>query len=323
MNISPTQVPVLLQEEYSELVGCTLVVEKQFNAGEDRLSNAFLVSVSKPGTTSYTFVAKAAAPHDENGQSLMDEWEALRLMRGSGKPSSTLLFPEHRPAHFLLIEYIAGADAKTLLNSGSDPAVIFRLIGKATGAVHGTLVPSTDPILGISSEEWQKHVTQKILKNLAATRQLITDDVYEMSEGLVRRSLPLLDLESDQPTILIHRDIYSSNFIISDDLQNVTLIDFGMARGGRPLYDFAKLYILDLYHYPANRNDFLEGYKESSPLPMDYNVLMQPYVLRELLGMIPFFDRVGHSEAKKHAITILDTFCRNNGSIDALLQGAS
>jgi fructosamine-3-kinase len=92
-----------------------------------------------------------------------------------------------------------------------------------------------------------------------------------------------------------------------------------MAMGGRPFYDLAKLYMLELYWQPSQRDVFLREYEQHVALPDDFRERLRMYLLQEALGMIHFLGRTGQEDAKQHAIDVLDELSANCGVMARLL----
>ena len=315
--LNKTTALTLLNKEYPNLKNWDINIEKQFLAGPGRVSNAFLCIAQSPNAPFKKFVAKAAPPHAENISSIISEHRSLVFAAKGSFSFPKLLFQDHVPTSLLLIEFLDGTNAHTAIENGVNVSKIFELIGKTTHALHQIPTPHFGE-LNNKPEDWSTHMIRKILQNLATSKTVIDQELHVQTSRLVEASLPAL-VEPNEPR-LIHRDIYVSNFLINNALTEASIIDFGMARGGRPFYDLAKFYILDLYHYPIAKSSFLEGYFQGNAIPSDFTPLLKVYLLRELLGMIIFFDALGEYKPKKHAIKVLHELVNGKGTITQLVN---
>jgi aminoglycoside phosphotransferase (APT) family kinase protein len=305
--------------EYPFLENWGVGIVKQFEAGQGRISNAFLVSCQSSIAPVDCFVAKAASPHTVDSKGLVGEWRALRLAATASARCPDLLAPDHGPERFLLLEFLPGTDAEHAIDHGAAAETVFGRIGETLRQVHAVEAPWFGSLRERSAGRWEDSISARIWPKLQALKEILDPDLRDAAEAEVSASLPSLALEPDVPR-LMHRDVYLSNFLVSETLDSASILDFGMAQGGRPFYDLAKLYILDLYRYPNAKNEFLSAYFGGLKAPASFKPLLKLYLYVELLGMIRFFDMVGQQAALDHAIRILRELIQNRGRIVDLLD---
>jgi len=303
-----------LRTEYPSLIACEIRVDMRLPAGPDRLSNAYLVASNGSVGIPERFIAKRG--HSASGTSgdILPEWRATRLAREHGVPVPCVLLPHQPPSEYLLLELLEGKNAQIALDDGASPEELFRWIGKTMNLLHR--VPETG--FGESSGSWSEWIHGRFLPKLPAMRTILGADRAAEFQCRFAELTFSLTCESDQPR-LIHRDIYLSNFIVDPADSGAAIIDFGMACGGRPLYDLAKFYILDLYQYPEARDAFLGAYYFDSRRPPFFPRLMRLYLYVELSGMIRFFEAVGQTQALTHAKRVLDELLDNQGQMVDLI----
>ena len=305
-----------LLAEYPVLRSWGMSIEKRFEAGQGRLSNAFLLACHGPAAPSRQMVAKCVPPHaDKSG--LIVERQAMKLALSCCTRVPKLSFPQHEPSDFLLMEYLEGADAETVLINNSLGPQVFSRLGETLREVHAIPAGEFASVLG-EWGSWNGWVSGRIPPRLSALRDTLGPELYDLASDRIDKALVALQFESDQPR-LIHRDIYLSNFLISENLDKAFLIDFGMAMAGSPLFDLAKFYILDLYRFPECLDPFLSQYFAESGAPIAFKCLMELYLYVELVGMIRFFDRGGQRDALAHATTVLRELVDGRGRIVDLL----
>ncbi len=302
----------LLIQEYPDYISQDIKVLKQFASSDGRVFNTFLIEDKE-----IRFIAKGIV---YDTYSLEGEWNILRLVSGKDLPSPKLLFPDHLPHNFLLLEYIDGKNASESSSNSQDNKEIFKKVGATTGRLHSIPVESFGDLLHPAKIIWCDYLRDKIDERLLGTKTIVGDDFYKKLVGLRDQLEPILQSESSTKPRLIHRDIYLDNFIISDQTNEAVLIDYAMGIGGRPFYDLGKFYILELYRSPQNKADFLEGYSEYIDLPSDFSDRMRLYIFKEALGMVHFFNKVGQKKAEIHAINVLDELVNETGVIKDLIH---
>jgi len=317
MLLTPGQALESIIQEYPSLEGYSLNISKQFSAGVNRLSNAFLILSDHPNEQFRTFVAKGAAPHTSDNSSLLVEWQALQLVGKHTIPSPSLLFPRQRPKEFLLISFVEGTNPADSIQAGNPPDLLFREIGKTLAELHRIESPRFGALIEDKDTDWTEYINRKIRENGEACAPIIGEELAARMEDLGEKLFPTLEQERELSSVLIHRDIYLHNFIMDAHSGRASLIDFGMAFGGRPLYDLAKLYIIDLCEQPEYRDDFLAGYSESQ---LPDQELLSLYILREPQGMIKFYDTIGQTEQMNRAISLLSNLIDGTGIITELLN---
>jgi fructosamine-3-kinase len=172
------------------------------------------------------------------------------------------------------------------------------------------------------SEEvnWGMYLEQKLLERVNGCKNLLNLEIYDKAKNLIEELKPIIEIEAQGQPVLIHRDIYLENFIMCPATNQAVLIDYAMVKGGRPFYDLAKFYILDLYNHPEQRDNFLKGYQKYVPIPSDFNERMRLYLLKESLGMIHFFHSIDKPQYRNHAIKCLEELINKQGVIGHLIQ---
>jgi len=270
--------------EYPFLRDANLIIIKQFFSESSRQYNTYLVKSRAPGFQQ--FVAKGIVLPK---YSLINEWLVLKLLNQQQFACPKLLIPNHKPKKYILLEYISGQEASKLLLKIVNPKTIFKQIGELTGKFHTISAPWFGELAQDNNTDWADFLRTNTRERLKGASQIISASTHRKTKKLLESFDDLIIDEGKLPPILIHRDIYSDNFIVEKTTQQMYLIDFGMAIGGRPFYDLAKFYIFDLYRFPKCANDFLSGYTKYIQLPPDFDMRLKLYLLRELLGCINFF----------------------------------
>ena len=298
-----------IASEYPVINTWNVHLARRFEAGPGRLSDSYLLTAEshKP------FVAKYGPPTATSSRGVLAEWHALRLTAESSVPVPALLFPDHQPYDFILMDLVDGSDA----SSESPSAETVGLIGDALSQLHEVAVPRFGD-LAYPQSSWIEMCTSRIAPKLAALADVLEPDVLSALGAKITELLPILADEPSTP-ILIHRDVYLSNFIIAPDRTHAAIIDFGMACGGCPLYDLAKFFILDLYRSPNLSDAFLTRYFAKTAKPPSYAYLIRLYLYIELLGMIRYFHEVGQESALRHATTVLIELLTGQGTINDLI----
>jgi tRNA A-37 threonylcarbamoyl transferase component Bud32 len=295
------EVKKALIAEYPFLQDANLVITKQFFSESSRQYNTYLVKSRAPGFEQ--FVAKGIVLPK---YSLTNEWLVLKLLNQQQFACPKLLIPTHKPNKFILIEHISGQKASQLLLEIANPKNIFKQIGELTGKFHTIKAPWFGELTKNSNVDWAEYLRRNTRERLERTSQMISAPTHKKTKKLLESFDDLIIDEGELSPVLIHRDIYSDNFIIEKTTQQMYLIDFGMAIGGRPFYDLAKFYIFDLYRFPKYEDDFLSGYQKHIVLPNNFKYLFKLYLLRELLGCINFFHSIGKTNYLQLTTKLLD-----------------
>lgn len=305
----------LLIKEYPFLTNKHTRLVKQFAAADGRISNCFLAESNKEGFG--RFIAKSFV---HNPDSLMQEWVFLGLLEQKEAHAPRLLVKEHKPEHFLLMEYIDGIPASQALVQGHDPADIFRKIGEATGMTHGIELDTFGSILEPSDISWKENVLERLGEKLQVVQPLVDKRLFKAVSDTVEATKHILDDESRGKPVLIHHDIYLENFLVKKADNQIVLIDYGIAYGGRPLFDLAKFYIWDLTRYPEQKDNFLRAYSNYVTLPPNFNEVMKFYLLYECFGMIAYFHKIGATKDRDDAIGVLEDIVYGEGVISELIR---
>ena len=144
-------------------------------------------------------------------------------------------------------------------------------------------------------------------------------ELFAKVEKTIAETQHILDEESKGKPMLVHHDIYLENFLVRHDDKQVVLIDYGIAYGGRPLFDLAKFFIWDLVHYPGQKNNFLKAYGQYVELPQNFNEIMKFYLLLECFGMIAYFDKIDAAKDRDDSLAVLKDLIDGTGAITELI----
>jgi fructosamine-3-kinase len=304
----------MLLAEYPFLQMESVRIKKQFVSSDGRVSNTYLVESNKRGFEK--FIAKSVVHHPE---SLKKEWIFLNLLQQKKAHAPRLLIKQHQPINFLLMEYIDGITASEALQNGQDTANIFKKIGETTGLANSVQLKSFGDILNPTDISWKEFQMDRLNNALPLVKKLVKKDLYCRLTEIIKSTQHILDTESKGRPMLVHHDIYLENFLVNKR-NELILIDYGIAFGGRPLFDLAKFYIWDLSKYPKQKSNFLNAYSKHVSLPPNFNEVMKFYVIRECFGMMDFFHKIEDFKARDLAINVLNDLANNEGIISELLR---
>ena len=307
-----------LIEEYPFLINQSLKIERQFVSESSRVYNTYLVKSNYSGFKE--FVAKGSVLEK---YSLKGEWQIIKLLKTKNFPCAQLLVPDHEPVNLLLLKYISGKKASERLLEKKNASETFFSIGELTGKLHTLEVSWFGNLEKNKNINWVLYSKENLRNRLAGSRKIIQYSLYKQTKDLLEDLVPIIESEKSEPPVLIHRDIYSDNFIIEEQTNKLYLIDYGMAIGGRPFYDLGKFYIFDLYHFPAYQKNFLSGYSRYINLPIDFNKKLKLYILIELLGCVNFFSSSKQKKALNSVIKILKELTSNKGRITKLINNTN
>lgn len=305
----------LLISEYPLFKDEEVRIVKQFNATDGRVYNCFLIETSKPGYK--RFVAKSFV---RNPDSLKREWSLLKLLRQKNAYAPRLVIDDHEPERFLLMEYIDGIAASKAVEVAADKDVLFSQLGEATGLANSVELETFGNILEPSDISWKQYVLSSLEDKQRVVKGLIKQELYNEVVAIINRTSHVLDSESEGKAMLVHHDIYLENFLVSSTGDKVTLIDYGIAYGGRPLFDLAKFYIWDLTRYPAQRDSFLTAYGKYVQIPANFNEVMKFYLFFEVFGMIAYFQKISATKERDEALIVLENLVHSKGTITVLLR---
>lgn len=311
-TISKNEAVVLLQKEYPQLKNINIV--KQFKSEDSRIYNTFLVTSSNKGFE--RFIAKSFV---DTKNKLLIEHKILKLINSFNTDSPKLLSPDHTPDNFLVIEFVDGENASEIAKNGKNIKSLFYEAGTVTGKLHNIKAPCFGDLLNEENKNWEDYLTNKLSERLLGAAKIVSHSLHNKAVDLFDSLKLIINLESKNDPILIHRDVYFDNFILKKNENKLILIDYGMAFGGRPLYDLAKFYIVELYKRPEYKDDFLNGYTKHVYLPEYFIDAMRLYILHELVGIICFTNSVGNAKYRDHAISALEELVNNKGKIIDLI----
>jgi len=304
-----------LYKEYQFFKDHSLKVERQFQSESSRIYNTFLIKSDLPDFEN--FVAKGPILKK---YTLKGEWKILNLLKTKNYSCPQLLVLEHEPANYLLLKYINGQKASERLLKNINRTETFSKMGELISELHTFEVIKFGNLDDKININWGAYLNENTQSRLTGCRNIISDDLCQKSKKLLVNLRKIIDFEGQNPPVLIHRDIYSDNFIFRKNPNKLFLIDYGMAIGGRPFYDLGKFYIFDLYRFPEYKNDFLNGYQRNIKLPMDFNEYLKLYILRELLGCVNFFSTNNQIKNLNLIIKILGELVSETGIITKLIS---
>ena len=290
-----------IEAEYSQLGKVT--IERQFQNGLDKVANTFLVSTED----GKKFVAKGI--HDTSSlQKLSTEYWALKIVMGKSPGAApALLFPNHVPDKYVLIELLKGVNANEALLNGADSKTVYELIGKELAKLH-TLKLDSFGTPDSPVEDWIKYVQFKMTERFEGACNFIPKELADKIQALIKNLIPSLELERNLPPVLIHRDPYPHNVMLSPGMDRATLIDFAMAMGGRPFFDFGKILIDDATRSPTITAAFFQGYGIDKETLDKHKHLIRLYVLLEVLGQVCYFNRINLPDKLETVISSLKKF---------------
>jgi Ser/Thr protein kinase RdoA (MazF antagonist) len=288
----------IILAEYPNLTSKGVSITKQFISPTGREYNTYLLE-----SNDSKFVAKGVTGQTASVSSLQTEWQALKILEG--KNVSRLLFKDHQPKDYLLIEFIEGDSATDLLSTNKDPQKVFSLIGEALGQIHSVHVKNFGSLINPQSIIWSEYVTSKFSERLAGVKKILDADMYDRTLNLFHSLESFFKEEDSQPPVINHRDIYLENFIVTKDLSRAILIDFAMAIGGRPLFDVAKLFTTELIKKPEFKDVFLKAYQKYIPRDKDFVEKLTLYTILECVGFIGFNDKINNLSGKDSGIETL------------------
>ncbi len=313
--MDPTQALEGLLKEYPLLADQNTKIVRQFVAADGRVYNSFLVVSDKPGFEK--FIAKSFV---HNPDSLRREWLLLSMLWQRQAHAPRLLAEDHEPEYFLLMEYIDGIPASKALKQDYDATEIFRGVGEATGMANSIELETFGNILEPSDITWKDYVQNSLYRKILSIQPYMSEGFFAKIHEAVAETQYVLDKESEGKPMMVHHDIYLENFLFRNNDRQVILIDYGIAYGGRPLFDLAKFFIWDLKHYPEQRDNFLEAYSRYVELPKNFNEIMKFYLLFECFGMVAFFDKIEAVKDRDDALAVLKDLVDSTGAITALIS---
>lgn len=299
-----------LNKEYPELREYSLIVHKQFVSITGRTYNTFLVeALDSPYGV---FVAKSYCFDNQN---LEDEVHVMNFLRNTDIFIPKILFQYKTGNMFLVIDFIDGTNAAELMHNQSDVNNVYRSIGNSLRRLYSVHVPYFHRFWENDRTVWNEHIQNKFEERL--TRKIDPKYVDHIRK-IYQKGLPAINEDAKAGPVLIHRDIYSDNFIIEKNTGKAILIDFAMARGGRPFYDLAKFYISNLVKHPHCQDTFLKHLGVIDRSESAYTML-RAYIVIELLGMINFYDSIGEKEQLDHTRQCLRELATERGDFHDLV----
>lgn len=217
----------------------------------------------------------------------------LALKNGIPAPKPLATAYEHGPGKldFILFEKVQGTNMKIhLTENPEDEPELVRDVGRVMARIHqikvdgfgffdNDLAKKTGELRGIHSSN-REHVLAALPQNL----EVLVGAKYINHAQAVKIAQLLREsehIEHDDPR-LIHNDFADWNTIV-DDGKVVAAIDWDESFAGDPIADIACWTLF----FPSSRLPMLlEGYKEISDLPDDFNERLHIYRLRYLVSKL-------------------------------------
>ena len=200
---------------------------------------------------------------------LHSQLTALRLARSAGIAAPELLYagasPVVRGRTVVIARYLSGVDAEEAL-PGLDTeqrAAFFSDFGAAVGRLHGIGLPWFSDRLGepgADTTDWTTVVRRTAEQAAARNRALgtlLAAEVASIAERLIR------DASAVAPVVtpaLTHRDLYLPNVLVETG-RFKALLDFELAKGWDPVFDFVKLGMWVFERWPGGIAAFLTAYR--------------------------------------------------------------
>lgn len=300
----------IIIKEYPFFSTEQLKIVKQFVSPDGRTYNAFLIESSREGFKK--FIAKSIFYKQS---SLDKEFKVLNIINKYKINAPKLLIPKHKPRNFLLLEYIEGILAEEALSQGYNAVLMFKKLGELTGKVNSIEVDTFGDLLNPSSITWKEYQLERLNHGIPIIKSLLEDDLFEKLTEMIDSLKYVLDEESKGKPRLVHHDFWFDNFILRKEDEELFLLDFAIAFGGRPIYDLAKFYIWVLCNYPTQQKIFLDSYSKYIELPDNFNDVLKFYTIRELLGMADFFTIIKDEKMQKETIDSLKELINEQGKL--------
>ena len=249
---------------------------KRFVSVNGREYNTYLIECGEK------YVAKCTVLEQ---YSVSYEYLALKRLVGRFNFAPSLVFDDIVPSDVLLLHFIDGFSLSEMdVDIGK-----FKRIGEILAELHSVSVEK----FGRFDKEgidWIEYIEHKIFGSLHSNINLLPEGLIEKVDSFYLNLKDLLIADSKRGPVFIHRDIYLENFIFDKSKNEIVLLDYAMAFGGRPIYDFAKFFMLHLCDDPKKLEAVCHGYYGKKLIPADFLGLLRLYLLTELSGMINFLN---------------------------------
>ena len=234
---------------------------------------------------------------------------AMRLARAQGVPAPRVHVTDVSlslvPVRYQFIEWLADPPLRRYDQQGAlDRAAVGRQLGRHTARLHrirlaGFGFLNTEALqrggepAGLDASN-RAYFQKKLPDHLRFLRdaQFLPPQVLDEIERLLARHDRLLDLPRGS---LLHKDLAFWNVLGSHD-RITAIIDWDDAVIGDPVDDIA---IVKCFYGPDVIGPFLEGYRETAPLPDDFEARLSLYLLRNMLWkaviriFMRYFDMTG------------------------------
>ena len=204
-----------------------------------------------------------------NAAKLHSQLTALRLARSAGIAAPEIVYMGASPVvsgrTVVIARYLSGVDAEEAL-PGLDTeqrAAFFSDFGAAVGRLHGIGLPWFSDRLGepgADTADWATVVRRTAEQAATRNREIGTlpaAEVASIGERLIRDAL---DVSPVVTPALTHRDLYLPNVLVETG-RFKALLDFELAKGWDPLFDFVKLGMWVFEHWPGGIAAFLAAYR--------------------------------------------------------------
>jgi aminoglycoside phosphotransferase (APT) family kinase protein len=210
--------------------------------------------------------------HATDAAKLRSQAEAARLARSAGVPAPEVLYagvPKAlggRPV--MILRYIPGVDAEEALPGLDGPrrTALFFDFGDAVRRLHGVGLPRFTDRIGTpeaSIGDWATVVGRTAERAASRNRENGVLTAPEVAGILDRLTHAAADISEVVSPALTHRDLYLANMLVSDGRLRA-LIDFELAKGWDPLFDFVKLGMWVFEEWPESFEPFMTAYRRAT-----------------------------------------------------------
>jgi aminoglycoside phosphotransferase (APT) family kinase protein len=232
--------------------------------------------------------------------------QAAKLARAAGVPTPEILFAGNlRERPIVIHRYVPGEDAEAVVAELSERqrADLFFAIGDAVARVHGVALPSFTERIGAPQAalaSWAAVVERAAAHAARRNRTagvLAEHEISMIEDRIVRAAADVSDVVGPA---LTHRDLYLANVLV-DEGRFAALIDFELAKGWDPAFDFIKLGNWMFERYPDSSEPFMAGYRErAAPMAMATERLSVSLALEHFIAL-PTWAQIDSRELREVA----------------------
>jgi aminoglycoside phosphotransferase (APT) family kinase protein len=309
--LEPREVILAIRREYPALRQYHMRVSKQFSSKDGRKYNVFLIEA--PDSPWKRFIAKS---YWFEGHDLRDEVRMFELLEKKNVSAPRILIPYVEGNTFLVMSFVEGKEARDLVDDIDRVNDVFQSIGVTLRQIYSVSVPGFGKFWEDSTVGWPEYIDEKFDERLTS---LIPEKLIPGIKEIYKAGKVSIAKDAEQGPVLIHRDIYTDNFIVEKETGRAVLIDFAMAIGGRPFYDLAKFYVIDISRHPEGQKPFLDGLGITSRGKKDLEML-RAYTVIELMGMINFFNSIGDERKRQEVEASLFEIVQKEGKFNEIIE---